>query len=109
MNHHLCVATKEILKFFVERAKECIGVVCTTEWAMAIWHVEFFVCMKVVWCSNDGDNKVEMVLAQPNDFLLSAHATVIVAIPARPFANSETVLNDPSEVSRGYPKSPFSA
>jgi hypothetical protein len=43
--------------------------------------------MQVVWRSDDGDNKVKMVLAQPNDFLLSAHATVIVAVSAGPLAN----------------------
>ena len=57
--------------------------------------------MQVVWRSDDGHDKIEMVFAQPDDFFLPTDATVIVAVSAGPFANGEAVLDDPSEVSRG--------
>ena len=59
--------------------------------------------MQVVWRSDDGDNNIEMVFAQPDDFFLPTDTAVIVAVSAGTLANGEAVLDDPSEVSRGNP------
>jgi hypothetical protein len=76
---------------------------------MAIRHVEFFVCVQVVGRSNDGDNEVEMVLAQPDDFFLATNAAMVVAVSPWSLTNGKAILDDPGEITRGNSKGPFSA
>ena len=40
---------------------------------MTVWHVQFFVRVQVVRRSNDGNDGIEMILAQPDDPLGGAH------------------------------------
>jgi hypothetical protein len=72
-------------------------------------HIEFFIGVQVVRRSNDGNNKVEMVLAQPDDFFLATNATVIIAVSPWSLTNGKAVLDDPCEITRGNSKGPFSA
>ncbi len=65
--------------------------------------------MQVVWCRDDGDDKVEVVFAQPDDFFLATNATVVLAVPAGTFANGEAVFDDPREITGGDSQCPFSA
>jgi hypothetical protein len=68
---------------------------------MPVRHIELVVVVQVVRSSNDGNNATKIVLAEPNDFLLSANSAVIGAETSGTLADSEFVFNDPGEVSWG--------
>jgi hypothetical protein len=65
--------------------------------------------VQVVGRSNDGDNEVEMVLTQPDDFFLTTNAAMVVAVSPWSLTNGKAILDDPGEITRGNSKGPFSA
>ena len=62
-----------------------------------------------MWRSDDGDDQVKMVFAQPDDFFLTTNAAVILAVTAGTLTDGEAVLDDPREITGSDSQCPFSA
>ena len=105
----LCVFRKKVADFAVKTREPLIEIVHVHKRAMAVDEVEFLICMQVVRCGVDGEEAAETTLADPDDFLLPPHASVGIAITTGTLADSEFVLDNPGEVTRGDTEGPFAA
>ena len=97
---HFRIRFQQSLNLAVERLQPFAKIVDSREGAVQVRHVQFFVVVQVVRCRNDADDTTEAVLAQPDDFFLPAHPTMVVAAAAGSLAHCEFVFHEPGEVAR---------
>ena len=109
MYQNFGVARKKYFELVIEGNKPWVNIVGAAERTVAIGQVEFFVAVQVVRRTDDGKHAGEVIFTQPDDFFLATYATMVDAVPAWAFANSETIFNDPCEVPGLYTQSPFSS
>ena len=97
------------MELVVEALQPHAEIVDAGERPVPVGQAELVVVVQVVRRRDDADEAAEAVLAQPDDLLLAADATMVVAVAAGTLADRELVLHDPREVARRDAEGPLPA
>jgi len=100
---------EEGVQFNEETAAPVVNDVTREKRNVAVGNADFFVRLQVVWRTTHADDAVEVILAQPDDFLLTTHLSVAGAETTRALADCQAVFDDPCQIARLNSERPLAA
>lgn len=98
VNDHFDVAREQVLQFVEEPSGPIVDIVGVDR-AVLVRHAQFVVIVQIVGRGDDADQTAEVVLPDPDDLLLSTHASMVVPVAPRSFTHRQSILENPCEVS----------